>query len=163
MEHRIFGALSADGTTESSLNLAIGLKLQKLLEQSGAKIILTRSDENGIYSGTSIEMNSGFNGKIDSGNEFLTTGLVFPDSKYYDSYITSVETTACNGGICYGHALSETNKWYDDISIMIRPKAPWLIRGGDYTNSNRIGIFFYHHLQGNNHYNVSTRVVFVEK
>lgn len=44
------GAIGFDGTTESALNLAITLKLQKLLESSGAKVILTRSDENGIYS-----------------------------------------------------------------------------------------------------------------
>ena len=50
MEHRICGAIGFDGTTESALNLSITLKLQKLLECSGAKVILTRSDENGIYS-----------------------------------------------------------------------------------------------------------------
>ena len=31
------------------MNLAITLKLQQLLEQSGVKVILTRSDDNGIY------------------------------------------------------------------------------------------------------------------
>ena len=39
-----------NGTTEEAINLAIALKLQKLVEQSGGKVILTRSDENGIYS-----------------------------------------------------------------------------------------------------------------
>ena len=39
-----------NGTTEQAINLSISLKLQKLIEQSGAKVILTRSDENGIYS-----------------------------------------------------------------------------------------------------------------
>lgn len=37
------------GTTEAETNLKIALKLQNLLEQSGSTIILTRSDENGIY------------------------------------------------------------------------------------------------------------------
>ncbi len=37
------------GTTEAETNLKIALKLQTLLEQSGATVILTRSDENGIY------------------------------------------------------------------------------------------------------------------
>ena len=37
------------GTTEAQTNLAIALKLQNLLEQSGTTVILTRSDENGIY------------------------------------------------------------------------------------------------------------------
>ena len=37
------------GTTEAATNLKITLKLQSLLEQSGATVILTRSDENAIY------------------------------------------------------------------------------------------------------------------
>lgn len=44
------GAVGFTGTTEQAINLSIVLKLQKLIEQSGAKVILTRSDENGIYS-----------------------------------------------------------------------------------------------------------------
>ncbi len=43
------GAVAADGTIESALNLAIVLKLQSLLEASDCTVILTRSDENGIY------------------------------------------------------------------------------------------------------------------
>lgn len=44
------GAIGFNGTTEQAINLAIGLKLQKLIEQSGGNVILTRSDENSIYS-----------------------------------------------------------------------------------------------------------------
>lgn len=43
------GAESANGTHEDDINLKITLKVQSLLEQSGATVILTRSDENGIY------------------------------------------------------------------------------------------------------------------
>ena len=43
------GAESRNGTTENTINLKIALKVQNLLEQSGATVILTRSDENGIY------------------------------------------------------------------------------------------------------------------
>ena len=43
------GAKSTNGTTENLINLNITLKVQNLLEQSGAIVILTRSDENGIY------------------------------------------------------------------------------------------------------------------
>ena len=39
----------AIGTTEAESNLKIALKVQNLLEQSGATVILTRSDENAIY------------------------------------------------------------------------------------------------------------------
>ena len=44
------GAESNNGVTEEALTLNITKKLQKLIEQSGAKVLLTRSDENGIYS-----------------------------------------------------------------------------------------------------------------
>lgn len=43
------GAQSSRGTTEAQTNLKIALKVQNLLEQSGATVILTRSDENAIY------------------------------------------------------------------------------------------------------------------
>lgn len=43
------GAESNNGTTEAQINLKIALKLQTLLEQSGATVILTRSDDNAIY------------------------------------------------------------------------------------------------------------------
>lgn len=43
------GAESSNGTTEAQINLEIALKLQKLLEQSGCTVLLTRSDENEIY------------------------------------------------------------------------------------------------------------------
>ena len=43
------GAESANGVTEAKINLQITLKIQKLLENSGATVILTRSDDNSIY------------------------------------------------------------------------------------------------------------------
>ena len=43
------GAESSNGISEAKINLNIALKLQTLLEQSGATVILTRSDENAIY------------------------------------------------------------------------------------------------------------------
>lgn len=46
------GAVGQDGSIESNLNLEIVLKLQKLLEASNCTVILTRSDENGIYETT---------------------------------------------------------------------------------------------------------------
>lgn len=47
------GAESSNGNSEAEINLKIALKLQNLLEQSGATVILTRSDENGIYDNNS--------------------------------------------------------------------------------------------------------------
>lgn len=49
MENQMNGAQSSKGTTEAQTNLKIAQKIQNLLEQSGATVILTRSDENAIY------------------------------------------------------------------------------------------------------------------
>ena len=43
------GAESPNGISEADINLSIILKLQELLEASNCNVILTRSDENGIY------------------------------------------------------------------------------------------------------------------
>lgn len=43
------GAESKNGVSEANINLIITKKVQSLLEQSGCNVILTRSDENGIY------------------------------------------------------------------------------------------------------------------
>ena len=45
----LISAETEDRTYESSINLSIVEKLQKLLENSSYTVILTHSDENGIY------------------------------------------------------------------------------------------------------------------
>ena len=56
-----------------------------------------------------------------------------PDSKYYDDYTRANALVACNGGICYGHGLSETSNWYGDEADFVNNNTPWFIRGnGDY-------------------------------
>ena len=49
MVAKTLGAVSSNGVSEADINLKITLKLQNLLEQSGATVVLTRSDENAIY------------------------------------------------------------------------------------------------------------------
>ena len=53
MAHQMNGASSDEGITEASINFIIALKVQNLLEEAGSTVILTRSDENGIYDGES--------------------------------------------------------------------------------------------------------------
>ena len=64
-----------------------------------------------------------------------------PDSKYYDDYTTTNTLTACNGGICYGHALSETASWYSDYADFVSSNTPWVQRGGNYSNGANAGVF----------------------
>lgn len=92
------GAKGFYGTTEQAINLSIALKLQKLIEQSGAKVILTRSDENGIYSTDSQSIKSkkvsDIKNRVDIGNNsgadiFVSIHLnKFPDSSKYRGWQT---------------------------------------------------------------------------
>lgn len=81
------------GTTEAETNLKIALKLQNLLEQSGATVILTRSDENAIYDLDSKTLRekkiSDIHNRVKIGNEnqadiFVSIHLnKIPQSQYY--------------------------------------------------------------------------------
>ena len=87
-----------------------------------------------LWSGDNTTYNSGFTGLLGSNGDSYT-GVDFPDSKYYDVYKaangTSINAlTACNGGICYGHGLSEVNNWYGDYSAFVFSGNSWFGRGG---------------------------------
>lgn len=89
---RTDGTSSKNGVYESDINLQIGLKLQKYLEQTGTTVILTRSDENGIYEldARSIREKkiSDMNKRVEIGNEsdadiYVSIHLnYYEDSKY---------------------------------------------------------------------------------
>ena len=42
------GTETASGYTESAYNLSVALKLEKLLREAGAKVVLTRTDDHGV-------------------------------------------------------------------------------------------------------------------
>jgi len=115
------------------------------------------------WSGTTSTSNSGFKGKV--GNDGINIeGLEWPDAKYYDIYKAYTEkaitsTTACNGGICYGHALTETTRWYGDYETIVDSNNPWYIRGAYYNDRNMIGVYAYHAWSGGQRFTISTRVV----
>ena len=88
----------------------------------------------GYYSGASTTWGASSNGNYVG---FSSK----PDSKYYDDYTTDNSLTACNGGICYGHALSETANWYSDYAHFVNSNNPWFMRGGDYFNVANAGAF----------------------
>lgn len=64
-----------------------------------------------------------------------------PNSKYYDDYTATNSLTACNGGICYGHGLSEVRGWYGDYADFVNASDPWFLRGGYYSNGSGAGAF----------------------
>lgn len=87
------GAVSSNGTSEADINLKIALKVQALLEQSGATVVLTRSDENAIYDVDKKTLrekkNSDIHNRVRIGNAssadiFVSIHLnKIPQSQYY--------------------------------------------------------------------------------
>ena len=83
---------------------------------AGEYVMGVLADSSGApRSGNSDSRNSGFNGTLENGSKY-SSGIAFPEAKYYDLYTSmnqssnddSLSATACSGGICYGHGLSET-------------------------------------------------------
>ena len=87
------GAQSINGITEASINLILTKKVQTLLEQSGCNVILTRSDENGIYDLDSKTLRqkkvSDIKNRVKIGNESSADAFIsihlnkIPQSQYY--------------------------------------------------------------------------------
>ena len=87
------GGGTVENTSEADINLKITLKVQKLLEQAGATVILTRSDENGIYDldkkSLRQKKNSDIKNRVKIGNEaeadiFVSIHLnKIPQSEYW--------------------------------------------------------------------------------
>lgn len=73
------GAVGADGTAEQELNLAISLKLSKKIKALGFSNVLTRTDENSIYTeGDTIHEKkvSDINQRIKIANDYKDTPLI---------------------------------------------------------------------------------------
>lgn len=109
-----------------------------------------------LWSGYDTTYNSGFTGLVGS-NGTSYTGVNFPNSKYYDVYKAASGTsinalTACDGGICYGHGLSEVKGWNDDYTSFANVNYPWFMRGGAYNaynNGANAGTFNFNGGDGN--------------
>ena len=89
------------GTTEAAINLAIALKLQTLLEQSGSTVILTRSSEEAIYDIDSSTLKekkiSDIHNRVKIGNEssadiFVSIHLNKIDEQQYYGWQTFYKT-----------------------------------------------------------------------
>src|SRR5574344_1055016 len=110
-------------------------------------------------SGYNSSYNSGYTGTLYDNTTY--TGIAFPDSKYYQTYSGTTATTGCNGGICYGDALSETVGWNDDYAYYVNSSCPWFTRGGIYGHGSGAGVFAFNSVNGLAGSDASFRVVFV--
>ena len=118
-----------------------------------------------LWSGQTSSYNSGFTGLLGAAGDSYT-GVDFPDSKYYNVYKASSgtsisELTACNGGICYGHGLSEVSFWYYDNPIFVTVNNPWIRRGDVYSEGYNAGTFSFYFSAGDADDDYGFRVVLV--
>ena len=107
------------------------------------------ADTNGNpRSGEDTSSNSGFTGMLKDGTTY--TGVSLPDSKYYNLYTGTSYT---------GHALTETARWYSDITIFVSSRGPWFVRGGYYFNNSSAGVFNFRSDDGGSYSGSSSRLV----
>ena len=85
----------------------------------------------------------------------------FPSNKYYDIYTSDNLLTSCSGGVCYGHALSETYNWYSDSVDFTTELLPWIIRGGADVDEEDAGIFHFSIHNGEAHRWIGARSVLI--
>ena len=129
------------------------------------------SDSNGNpRSGYSSSWNSGFNGTVydDGADNSYTSGIAFPNSKYYDLYLQSqfngdysTNLQLCTLETCGGHALNETVNWYSDFADFVDSEGPWFERGGNGGGDVSAGAFDVNDVVGNGGNNGSWRSVLV--
>ena len=110
--------------------------------------------------------NSGFNGPVygkdtDGSEMSWTSGVDFPEEKYFDVYTTTSGSTACSGGPCYGHALNETSGWYGDSLRSIVRTAPWFFRGGGWNSPVTVGVFASVDAYGSGYVSGASRAILV--
>ena len=105
------------------------------------KVASTTGNITGVYdmSGGAYEYVMG-----NYNNTISSSGFnIFPSSKYYDKYTTASSLTACNGKVCFGHAISETSKWYGDSAVFVVSSNPWFNRGGYCGGMTSVGAFYF--------------------
>ena len=86
----------------------------------------------GIYdmAGGLFEYVMGVYNKARGNSGFTTT--TFPNEKYYNNYTATTYQ---------GHALTETQGWYNDIYSFVSSSSPWFVRGATVANVDNNGIF----------------------
>ena len=109
---------------------------------------------NDLYSGMCDYYQSGYKGLYGnpSGNASCnssitsnTTGLDYPNLKYYKTYPSSSWASSVNN---LGDALGETNAWYKDFNYFVSASAPWFSRGGYSSIGVGSGGFVFNYVYG---------------
>ena len=122
-------------------------------------------DTNGnLYSGKNSTYNSGFKGLYGSTSGSNTSGLDFPDKKYYDSYVSSDSVGTDNwykytsgklGDATKEIANTKTNSssgdgglWFNDYAYFVSLTSPFFGRGGSWVDGAVAGVLYFYHCTG---------------
>ena len=133
-------------------------------------------DSNGnLYSGHSSTYNSGFKGLYGNSGGSNTSGLDFPDKKYYDSYVSSDAIGTDNWYKYTSGKLGDATKevantkensssgdrglWFNDYADFVSPTYPFFKRGGSWYNGTESGVLCFSRISGNFHSLNSARSV----
>ena len=153
---------SSDSVTNGAYNTTLGKgattteTIYGIYDMSGGAweyVMGVLADTNGNpRSGDTISSNSGFTGMLNDGTTY--TGVSFPDSKYYNLYTGSSYT---------GHALTETQNWYSDFANFVVTSSPLFSRGGGYSGSTYVGVFYFSNSNGFSYSSISSRLVISNK
>ncbi len=101
------GAESSNGTTEAQINLKIALKVQQILEQSGCTVILTRSDENGIYD---LNANTIREKKISDVRNRVKIGNDSSADIFVSIHLNKIQQSQYSGWQCFFKSNNEKSK-----------------------------------------------------
>jgi len=133
-----------------------------LLDQSGKPMSgrneLSNSGFNGPYGCPSCDTASG----NDSSKTSLTTGIPFPDAKYYDTYVYATNDVGYQRRILgdatgemgpfavkiYGMQNRRIGSWYADEAWFVNYGNPWFNRGTSATVGLDAGVFAFGHVAG---------------
>ena len=127
---------SYTGATTNSYDTAFGMRAS------------TTGNIYGVYdmSGGAWDYVMGSYSKTIGSSGFASS--TFPDDKYFNNYTTSSYQ---------GHALTETNGWYNDNFGIVVSSSPWFSRGSQYSNSTSAGVFSSYPQNGTAYSNISAR------
>jgi len=169
-------ALNADGTYTKRYNSTIGYlasttgNISGIYDMAGGAweyVMGVMLDQSGKpMSGRNQIYNSGFNGSYgcpacdisdgnDSSKTSLTTGINFPNTKYYDTYIYGTNDESYQRRILgdatgemgpfetktYGTQSRQIGSWYADEAWFAYSNAPWFYRGGVFDRGSEGGLF----------------------
>ncbi len=133
---------SYNGATANSYDTTVGMEAS------------TTSNIYGIYdmNGGAWDYVMGSYSKTIGSSGF--TSSTFPNDKYFNNYTTSSYQ---------GHALTETNGWYNDNFGIVVSSSPWFSRGSQYSNSTSAGVFSSYPQNGTAYSNISARFTFTNE